>query len=80
MDAIMQRLDALESKVRESLAELVPGRTDPGTFDRLTGSCGLPGLFAGGDVSDACPKQIATAVGTGVHAAISVQEYLSRLT
>jgi len=31
-------------------------------------------------VSDACPKQIATAVGTGVHAALSVQEYLSRLT
>ncbi len=40
----------------------------------------VPGLFAAGDVSDACPKQIATAVGTGVHAALSVQEYLSRLT
>jgi thioredoxin reductase (NADPH) len=39
----------------------------------------VPGLFAAGDVSDACPKQIATAVGTGVHAALSVQEYLSRL-
>jgi len=40
----------------------------------------VPGVFAAGDVSDACPKQIATAVGTGVHAALSVQEYLSRLT
>jgi thioredoxin reductase (NADPH) len=40
----------------------------------------VPGIFAAGDVSDACPKQIATAVGTGVHAALSVQEYLSRLT
>jgi thioredoxin reductase (NADPH) len=39
----------------------------------------VPGVFAAGDVSDACPKQIATAVGTGVHAALSVQEYLSRL-
>jgi len=39
----------------------------------------VPGIFAAGDVSDACPKQIATAVGTGVHAALSVQEYLSRL-
>jgi thioredoxin reductase (NADPH) len=35
------------------------------------------GIFAAGDVSDACPKQIATAVGTGVHAALSVEEYLS---
>ncbi len=40
----------------------------------------VPGIFAAGDVSDACPKQVATAVGTGVHAALSVQEYLSRLT
>jgi thioredoxin reductase (NADPH) len=37
----------------------------------------VPGIFAAGDVSDACPKQIATAVGTGVHAALSVEEYLS---
>lgn len=38
-----------------------------------------PGVFAAGDVSDACPKQVATAVGTGVHAALSVEEYLARL-
>jgi thioredoxin reductase (NADPH) len=38
-----------------------------------------PGVFAAGDVSDACPKQIATAVGTGVHAALSSEEYLSNL-
>jgi thioredoxin reductase (NADPH) len=38
----------------------------------------VPGVFAAGDVCDACPKQIATAVGTGVHAALSVQEFLSR--
>jgi thioredoxin reductase (NADPH) len=38
-----------------------------------------PGIFAAGDVSNACPKQIATAVGTGVHAALSAEEYLSRL-
>jgi len=36
------------------------------------------GIFAAGDVCDACPRQIATAVGTGVHAALSVEEYLSR--
>jgi thioredoxin reductase (NADPH) len=40
----------------------------------------VPGVFAAGDVSDACPKQLATAVGTGVHAALSVEDYLSRLT
>ncbi len=40
---------------------------------------GASGIFAAGDVSSACPKQIATAVGTGVHAALSVGEYLSRL-
>jgi thioredoxin reductase (NADPH) len=38
----------------------------------------VSGIFAAGDVSDACPKQIATAVGTGVHAALSAEEYLSR--
>jgi len=31
-----------------------------------------PGIFAAGDVSDACPKQMATAVGTGVKAAIFI--------
>ncbi len=39
----------------------------------------VPGVFAAGDVSEACPKQIATAVGIGVHAALSAGEYLSRL-
>ena len=36
-----------------------------------------PGIFAAGDVIDATPHQVATAVGTGAHAAISVDEYLS---
>jgi len=46
---------------------------------KLNMGSSVPGVFAAGDVSDACPKQIATAVGTGVHAALSVEEYLSRL-
>jgi thioredoxin reductase len=37
-----------------------------------------PGIFAAGDVIDAAPHQVATAVGTGVHAALSVDEYLSK--
>jgi len=37
------------------------------------------GIFAAGDVSNACPKQVATASGSGVNAAISVSEYLQNL-
>ncbi len=36
------------------------------------------GIFAAGDVTDACPEQMATAVGTGVRAALAVDEYLSK--
>jgi len=38
-----------------------------------------PGIYAAGDVADACPKQVATAVGAGVQAALSVNEYLESL-
>jgi thioredoxin reductase (NADPH) len=37
-----------------------------------------PGIFAAGDVTDACPNQMATAVGTGVQAALTADEYLSK--
>jgi thioredoxin reductase (NADPH) len=36
-----------------------------------------PGLYAAGDVTNASPQQMATAVGTGVAAAIAVNDYLS---
>jgi thioredoxin reductase (NADPH) len=39
-----------------------------------------PGVYAAGDVTDACPQQVATAVGTGVAAAIAIDEYLQSLT
>jgi thioredoxin reductase len=35
------------------------------------------GIFAAGDVIAATPHQVATAVGTGVHAAISIGDYLT---
>jgi thioredoxin reductase len=35
------------------------------------------GIFAAGDVIAATPHQVATAVGTGVHAAISIGDYLA---
>ncbi|MFZ2052799.1 MAG: thioredoxin-disulfide reductase [Candidatus Aminicenantales bacterium] len=38
-----------------------------------------PGIYAAGDVGDACPKQVATAVGAGVSAALSVNDYLESL-
>jgi thioredoxin reductase (NADPH) len=38
-----------------------------------------PGIYAAGDVSDACPQQVATAVGTGVAAAIAIDEHLQGL-
>jgi thioredoxin reductase (NADPH) len=34
------------------------------------------GIFAAGDVVDSCPKQIATAAGAGVAAALAVNEFL----
>ena len=38
-----------------------------------------PGIYAAGDVTDACPEQVATAVGSGVAAAIAIDEYLQSL-
>lgn len=40
---------------------------------------GPPGLFAAGDCCEACPQQMATAVGTGVTAALAVDVYLQAL-
>jgi thioredoxin reductase (NADPH) len=40
---------------------------------------GQPGLYAAGDVTDACPEQMATAVGTGVAAALAITDYLNDL-
>ena len=37
-----------------------------------------PGIYAAGDVVEAAPHQVATAAGTGVMAALSVVEYLSK--
>ncbi len=40
---------------------------------------GQPGLYAAGDVTDACPEQMATAVGTGVAAALAITDYLNNI-
>jgi len=37
------------------------------------------GVFAAGDVASLCPNQIATAVGSGVVAALSAERYLENL-
>ncbi|MCJ7684097.1 MAG: FAD-dependent oxidoreductase, partial [Desulfobacteraceae bacterium] len=36
----------------------------------------IPGVFAAGDVTSETPRQIATAVGEGVTAILSAEEYL----
>jgi thioredoxin reductase (NADPH) len=38
-----------------------------------------PGVFAAGDVTDACSNQVAIAAGAGVEAALAVDEYISNL-
>ncbi len=38
-----------------------------------------PGIYAAGDVTDACSNQVAIAAGAGVEAAIAADEYLSGL-
>lgn len=38
-----------------------------------------PGIYAAGDVTDACSKQVATAVGSGVEAAIAADEYIENM-
>jgi len=38
-----------------------------------------PGIYAAGDVAEACPKQVITAAGSGVTAALSVNAYLESL-
>jgi thioredoxin reductase (NADPH) len=38
-----------------------------------------PGIYAAGDVTDACSNQVAIAAGAGVQAAITADEYLSNL-
>ena len=38
-----------------------------------------PGVFGAGDVTNTCPEQMATAVGSGIVAALAVDEYLSHL-
>ena len=35
-----------------------------------------PGIYAAGDVTDACSNQVAIAVGSGVEAAMAIDEYL----
>jgi thioredoxin reductase (NADPH) len=38
-----------------------------------------PGIYAAGDVTDACSNQVAIAAGAGVEAALAADEYLSNL-
>ena len=64
------------NKIVDNLAELNEwGEVKVGK----TMATGQPGLYAAGDVTDACPEQMATAVGTGVAAALAITDYLNDL-
>lgn len=64
------------NKILDNLAELNEwGKVKVGK----NMATGQPGLYAAGDLTDACPEQMATAVGTGVTAAIAITEYLNYL-
>ena len=38
-----------------------------------------PGIYAAGDVTDACSNQVAIAAGAGVEAALAVDDYIANL-
>jgi len=65
----------------DSNTEFVKGFVDLDEWGQIKVSQDMstsqPGIFAAGDVTDTCPEQMATAVGTGVAAALTVDEYLS---
>jgi thioredoxin reductase (NADPH) len=66
----------------DPLNEMVKGLVDLSEWGEIVVKPNMatsqPGIFAAGDIIDFTPHQVATAVGTGVHAAISADEYLSR--
>jgi len=63
-------------------SSLVKGFVDINEWGQIkvskTMATSQPSIYAAGDVTDACPQQIATAVGTGVAAALAVDNYLGR--
>ena len=65
----------------DPLNEMVKGLVDLSEWGEIVVKPNMatsqPGIFAAGDIIDFTPHQVATAVGTGVHAAISADEYLS---
>ncbi len=66
----------------DSNSEFVKGLLDLDEWGQIKVSQNMStsqaGIFAAGDVTNACPEQMATAVGTGVSAALAVDEYLSK--
>jgi thioredoxin reductase (NADPH) len=65
----------------DPLNEMVKGLVDLNEWGEIVVKPNMAtsqvGIFAAGDIIDFTPHQVATAVGTGVHAAISTDEYLA---
>jgi thioredoxin reductase (NADPH) len=65
----------------DPISEVVKGLVDLNDWGEIVVDSRMaasrPGLFAAGDVISSTPRQVATAVGTGVNAAMSAGAYLS---
>jgi thioredoxin reductase (NADPH) len=84
-DSVIEEIkgkDKLESISMDPNTSFVKGLVEVDEMEQIKVSQKMttsqPGIFAAGDVTNACPEQMATAVGTGVAAALAVDEYLSR--
>jgi thioredoxin reductase (NADPH) len=58
--------------------DFVHGKSDGQEMDRLAFETSMSGVFAAGDVRHGSTKQVASAVGEGAAAAISIREFLKR--
>jgi thioredoxin reductase (NADPH) len=59
--------------------DLVHDRKFKGEREPLAFETSIPGVFAAGDVRHGSTKQVASAVGEGAAAAISIRDYLRRM-
>ena len=58
--------------------DFVHEKGSKGNFDALPFETSVPGVFAAGDVRYGSTKQVASAVGEGAAAAISIRDFLRK--
>jgi thioredoxin reductase len=81
---LQQNLDLHKFLIEQGHTDFVRGLVELNTWGEIKVDSKMttsqPGIYAAGDVADVCPKQVAAAVGAGVSAALSVNEYLESLS